>query len=127
MNRKLYKLEMAYLAAVKGCFIKKKISTESLHLLFFTGGDLSSSQNLKRLAEENPHARNILLYKAEIADQKHEILTTEDKYLKILNIVDQVLSEIEQQLVKQTEGRQSHFPITYLPKNLLFHSNVGGI
>ncbi|XP_037973882.2 ganglioside-induced differentiation-associated protein 1 isoform X1 [Plutella xylostella] len=67
-------------------------------------GDLSSSQNLRRLAEDNPHARNVLLYKAEIHDRKHEILSNEEEYLKILNVVDQVLTEVEKELQNQTEG-----------------------
>ncbi|XP_045766669.1 ganglioside-induced differentiation-associated protein 1 [Maniola jurtina] len=64
-------------------------------------GDLSSSKNLRKLAEENPKAKDVLLYKAEIQDRKHEILTSEDEYVKVLNIVDEVLSLIEEQLKKQ--------------------------
>ncbi|KOB68773.1 Ganglioside-induced differentiation-associated-protein [Operophtera brumata] len=71
------------------------------HLL---GGDLGSSRNLRKLAEENPNARSVLLYKAEIQDRKHEILSNEDEYLKILNVVDQVLTQIEEQLKTQQEG-----------------------
>ncbi|KAG6462712.1 ganglioside-induced differentiation-associated protein 1 [Manduca sexta] len=67
-------------------------------------GDLSSSRNLRKLAEENPNAKSILLYKAEIQDRKHEILSSEEEYLKILNIVDQVLTLIEEQLKTQPEG-----------------------
>ncbi|XP_026762506.1 ganglioside-induced differentiation-associated protein 1 [Galleria mellonella] len=67
-------------------------------------GDLSSSKNLRKLAEENPKARGILLYKAEIQDKKHEILANEEEYLKILNIVDDVFSLIENELKTQTEG-----------------------
>ncbi|CAH2981327.1 unnamed protein product [Chilo suppressalis] len=67
-------------------------------------GDLSSSKNLRKLAEENPKARGILLYKAQLHDRKHEILSNEDEYLKVLNNVDQVLSHIEEQLRIQSEG-----------------------
>ncbi|KAJ0178274.1 hypothetical protein K1T71_006097 [Dendrolimus kikuchii] len=77
-------------------------------------GDLSSSRNLRKLAEENPKAKSILLYKADIQDRKHEILTSEIEYLKILNIVDQVLVQIEQQLKTQPEGNWlccEHFSI----------------
>ncbi|XP_072947713.1 ganglioside-induced differentiation-associated protein 1 [Epargyreus clarus] len=66
-------------------------------------GDLLSSKNLRRLAEENPKAKGILLYKADIQDRKHEILTSEEEYLKILNIVDEVLSQVENQLKLQQE------------------------
>ncbi|KAL0822513.1 hypothetical protein ABMA28_004564 [Loxostege sticticalis] len=67
-------------------------------------GDLGSSKNLRKLAEENPKAKGILLYKAEIQDRKHEILSNEDEYLKVLNIVDQVLFHVEEQLKTQSEG-----------------------
>lgn len=46
----------------------------------------------------------MLLYKAEIQDRKHEILTSEEEYLKVLNIVDEVLSHVEEQLKQQNEG-----------------------
>ncbi|KAM3966146.1 LOW QUALITY PROTEIN: ganglioside induced differentiation associated protein 1 [Aphomia sociella] len=66
-------------------------------------GDLGSSKNLRKLAEENPKAKGILLYKAEIQDRKHEILANEEEYLKILNIVDDVFTLIEDELKKQSE------------------------
>lgn len=69
-----------------------------------SGGDISNSQYLRRLAEENPKARDILLYKAEIQDRKHEILTNEFEYMKTLNVVDEVLTAIEKQLKTQSEG-----------------------
>lgn len=71
----------------------------------FSAGDLSSSQNLRKLADENPKAKHILLYKAEIQDRKHELLSNEEEYLKILNIVDQVLNQIEEQLKLQPVGK----------------------
>lgn len=72
--------------------------------LTISAGDLGSSKNLRKLAETHPKAKGILLYKAEIQDRKHEILSNEDEYLKVLNIVDQVLSHIEEQLKTQVEG-----------------------
>ncbi|CAG9561235.1 unnamed protein product [Danaus chrysippus] len=66
-------------------------------------GDLSNSKNLRRLAEENPKAKSVLLYKAEIQDRKQEILTNEEEYLKIINIVDDVLQQVEEQLKKQND------------------------
>ncbi|CAH0729777.1 unnamed protein product, partial [Brenthis ino] len=66
-------------------------------------GDLSSSKNLRKLAEQNPNAERVLLYKAEIQDRKHEILTNEEEYLKVLNIVDEVLEKVEIQLKEQNE------------------------
>ncbi|XP_059053915.1 ganglioside-induced differentiation-associated protein 1 [Achroia grisella] len=67
-------------------------------------GDLGSSKNLRKLAVENPKARGILLYKAEIQDKKHEILANEEEYLKVLNVVDDVFSLIENELQNQNEG-----------------------
>lgn len=74
------------------------------HFTLSLGGDLVSSKNLRKLAEENPKAKGILLYKAEIQDRKHEILTNEEEYLKVLNIVDAVLTQVEDQLKEQSEG-----------------------
>ncbi|XP_021181541.3 ganglioside-induced differentiation-associated protein 1 [Helicoverpa armigera] len=67
-------------------------------------GDLGNSTNLRKLAEENPKARSILLYKAEIQDRKHEIITNEEEYSKVLKVIDQVLTHVEEQLKKQPEG-----------------------
>lgn len=72
--------------------------------MYILGGDLVSSKNLRKLAEENPKAKSILLYKAEIQDRKHEILTNEEEYLKVLNVVDAVLSQVEEQLTEQSQG-----------------------
>ncbi|XP_041987107.1 ganglioside-induced differentiation-associated protein 1 [Aricia agestis] len=66
-------------------------------------GDLTSSKNLRRLAEENPKAKDVLLYKAEIQDRKHDIISNEDEYMKILNVVEEVLAQVEEQLLKQGE------------------------
>ncbi|GBP19812.1 Ganglioside-induced differentiation-associated protein 1 [Eumeta japonica] len=66
-------------------------------------GDLSSSQNLRKLAEDHPKAKGILLYKADIQERKHEIVTNEEEYLKVLNVVDQILSEVEDELKNQAE------------------------
>ncbi|CAH0584310.1 unnamed protein product [Chrysodeixis includens] len=67
-------------------------------------GDLSNSNNLRKLAEENPEAKSILLYKAEIQDRKHEIIMNEEEYTKVLNVIDQVLTHVENQLKEQPEG-----------------------
>ncbi|VVC86747.1 unnamed protein product [Leptidea sinapis] len=67
-------------------------------------GDLSSSKNLRKLAKENPKAERVLLYKAEIQEKKHEIIANEEEYLKVLNIVDEVLTQVEEQLSNQSEG-----------------------
>lgn len=67
-------------------------------------GDIGNSSNLRKLAEENPKAKSILLYKAEIQDRKHGIITNEEEYSKVLKIIDQVLTEVEEQLKNQPEG-----------------------
>ncbi|CAK1586151.1 unnamed protein product [Parnassius mnemosyne] len=66
-------------------------------------GDLVSFKNLRKIAEENPKAKSILLYKAEIQERKHEILINEEEYTKVLNIVDSVLTQVEEQLKDQSE------------------------
>ncbi|XP_045450744.1 ganglioside-induced differentiation-associated protein 1 [Melitaea cinxia] len=66
-------------------------------------GDLSNSKNLRRLAEEHPKAKDVLLYKAEIQDRKNEIIANEEEYLKVLNVVDDVMEQVEKQLKEQSE------------------------
>lgn len=78
---------------------------------------MGNSRNLRKLAEENPKAKSILLYKAQIQDRKHEIITNEEEYTKVLNIVDQVMGQIEEQLKKQPEGR--HFCTIHMNIRLL--------
>lgn len=68
---------------------------------------MSNSKNLRKLAKENPKAESVLLYKAEIQDRKHEIITNEEEYLKVLNVVDGVLSQVEEQLKKQFQGKKT--------------------
>lgn len=70
---------------------------------------MSNSANLRKLADENPKAKSILLYKAEIQEQKHEIITNEEKYTKVLNVIDQVFTLIEEQLKNQPEGNYKHY------------------
>ncbi|KAI8426268.1 hypothetical protein MSG28_005156, partial [Choristoneura fumiferana] len=87
-------------------------------------GDLGSSKNLRKLAEDNPKAKGVLLYKAEIQDRKHEILTNEEEYLKILNIVDQVLTQVENQLKDQSEDNWlccENFSIADVDLAILLH------
>lgn len=67
-------------------------------------GDMGNSANLRKLAEENPKAKSILLYKAQIQDRKQEIISNEEEYTKVLNIIDQVFTQIEEQLKSQQEG-----------------------
>ncbi|CAB3251651.1 unnamed protein product [Arctia plantaginis] len=77
-------------------------------------GELSNSANLRKLADENPKAKSILLYKAEIQEQKHEIITNEEEYTKVLNVIDQVFTQVEEQLKSQPEGNWlccEHFSI----------------
>lgn len=83
---------------------------------------MSSSQNLRKLAEENPKAKPTLLYKADIQDRKHEIVRDEEEFLKVLNIVDKVLSEIDKELKDQQEGVFLSYYIDY--KSLVLNFNL---
>ncbi|XP_046397159.1 ganglioside-induced differentiation-associated protein 1 isoform X2 [Ischnura elegans] len=60
--------------------------------------DENSCQKLKECAEKNPEHKAVLLQKAEFQEQKHKIVTSKEEYVKVLNTVDSVLTEVETEL-----------------------------
>lgn len=54
----------------------------------------------------------MLLYKAAIQDRKNEIIANEEEYLKVLNVVDDVMEQVEKQLKEQSEGNLSFLVLT---------------
>ncbi|KAL4707665.1 hypothetical protein ACJJTC_014846 [Scirpophaga incertulas] len=77
---------------------------KNINKFLLKSGDIGSSKYLRKLAEENPAAKGILLYKADMQERKRQILSNQDEYLKILNAVDHVLSEVELLLQSQNQG-----------------------
>jgi hypothetical protein len=65
----------------------------------------NSADVLRMRAERNPEIRDILLQKAEFQETKHATVIDKDKYKKILDQVDSVLSQVETELQSHTEGR----------------------
>lgn len=65
----------------------------------------------------------MLLYKAAIQDRKNEIIANEEEYLKVLNVVDDVMEQVEKQLKEQSEGNLSFLVLTLNLNIFLFATN----
>lgn len=76
-----------------------------MNVIFLVDSEKNKSKTLRKHAESNPEARQILLQKANIQDQKVAIVLDKELYLKVLQQVDDVLSQVEEQLSKYPEGR----------------------
>lgn len=68
----------------------------------------NKKKTLEENAEKNPLARKILLQKASIQDQKLTNCLDKGQYLKVLQQVDDILTEVEEQLSKYSEGMVSN-------------------
>lgn len=60
---------------------------------------------MRRYAELNPEARDVLLEKANAKEKSLKRITSRDEYLKILDQVDAVLSAVEEELARHGSGR----------------------
>ncbi|XP_060519297.1 ganglioside-induced differentiation-associated protein 1 [Cylas formicarius] len=58
----------------------------------------NSSVNLKKIAESNPEARDMLLRKAADHELKFSVLEDKEEFLKVLREVDAVLDQVEAEL-----------------------------
>lgn len=62
----------------------------------------SSAANLRKVAEENPESKDILLEKAANQEAKHEKLLNKDEFMKILMVTDNMFDEVEKELSQHT-------------------------
>ncbi|KAL1129075.1 hypothetical protein AAG570_013607 [Ranatra chinensis] len=60
--------------------------------------DMKMSARLRKLAESNLQAKDALLQKAEAHDKNHALVVDRQSYMKLLEEVDTLLTEVEQQL-----------------------------
>ncbi|KAF2899502.1 hypothetical protein ILUMI_06674 [Ignelater luminosus] len=67
----------------------------------------SIPNTLRSYAEENPDARDVLLQKASIHEQKNSVFTNKDEYVQVLDQFDEVLTNVEDELASHTEGREN--------------------
>jgi len=63
-----------------------------------------NAANLRALAEKYPNIRETLLEKAELQERKHQIVTDEKAYVKLLDQVDSALLEVEKELSSRNEN-----------------------
>ncbi|XP_066256128.1 ganglioside-induced differentiation-associated protein 1 isoform X2 [Euwallacea similis] len=69
--------------------------------------DKENARNLKKYAEENPDARQMLLEKADNQEKKREKLLNKDEFVKLLNETEKVFDKIEAELAEHdANGRQ---------------------
>lgn len=70
----------------------------------FSDAEKNSSSNLRKYAQENPDAKDMLLKKADAQDEKHKIIVDKNEFLKLLAQVDEVLTKVEEELATHTGG-----------------------
>ncbi|CAH0547191.1 unnamed protein product [Brassicogethes aeneus] len=66
-----------------------------------------SSANLRKYAEENANAKEMLLKKAEAQDKKHKTIINKEEFLKLLGQVEEVLTQIEAELGTHTGDKSN--------------------
>ncbi|XP_019874382.1 ganglioside-induced differentiation-associated protein 1 [Aethina tumida] len=67
----------------------------------------NSSSNLRKYAQENPDAKDMLLKKADAQDEKHKIIVDKNEFLKLLAQVDEVLTKVEEELATHTGDKSN--------------------
>lgn len=72
--------------------------------MFILVSEANQSKYMRKYAEINPEFRDTLLQRAELVNQKHNSIINREEYLKRLDQVDSVLTEVESELVSHTSG-----------------------
>lgn len=70
----------------------------------FVVAERNSSKMLREYAMKYEESREMLLQKAAEQDKKHTKIINLDEYMSLLVQVDNVLTEVEEELTKHTEG-----------------------
>lgn len=70
----------------------------------FKGKERSSSEELRKHAELNPEAREVLLEKASAKERNFKRIANREEFLKMLEQVDGVLNAVEHELSKHGPG-----------------------
>ncbi|KAH1010467.1 hypothetical protein HUJ05_004756 [Dendroctonus ponderosae] len=65
--------------------------------------DKDSAKNLRKYAEDNPGAREMLLEKAENQEKKHEKMLNKEEFVAILKEADKLFDEVEAQLAQHAD------------------------
>ncbi|CAG9761571.1 unnamed protein product [Ceutorhynchus assimilis] len=97
-----------------GSMIHPELATGSKKVPFIApvrkqlvNADKNSADNLRKYAQENPDAKEMLLEKAENQEKKREKLLNKDEFLKICQQAEKVLDEVEAELSQHTNGKQN--------------------
>nr|UUV68093.1 glutathione S-transferase [Dendroctonus rhizophagus] len=65
--------------------------------------DKNSATNLRKYAQDNPDAREMLLEKAENQEKKHEKMQNKEEFVAILKETDKVFDEVEAELAQHAD------------------------
>lgn len=74
-------------------------------IIFLVAAERNSSKMLRMYAEKNVESKEILLQKAVEQDKKHLKIVSEEEYVKLLESVDAVLTEVEEELASHSGGK----------------------
>lgn len=75
-------------------------------MLVIPAHERNSSKILRMYAEKNEKFREVLLQKAADQDKKHLKIVNAEEYVRLLDQVDTVLTEVEDELAKHTLGEK---------------------
>lgn len=73
-------------------------------IFFFLVSEVNQSKFMRQHAEKNPEFCDMLLRRAELVNQKHNSIINREEYIKRLDQVDSVLTEVEAELVSHSSG-----------------------
>ncbi|XP_014271167.1 ganglioside-induced differentiation-associated protein 1 isoform X2 [Halyomorpha halys] len=62
-----------------------------------------NGEKLRKIAEENPKYKDILLQKAEATEKTRDLVANKESFLKLLDQVDETLSAVETELTSHTD------------------------
>lgn len=84
-----------------------------------TAAEEKNVATLRKLAEQFPEFKHILIEKAEVQEKKHHIVTNEAAFAKLLDQVDAVLQEVEKELSSR-KGNKMYLSFFKCLKNCIF-------
>lgn len=81
--------------------------------MFITADFEKNGEKLRKIAEENPKYKDVLLQKAEAMEKTRDLVANKESFVKLLDQVDETLSAVESELTSHTG--------TFLPNCSLFY------
>lgn len=100
-------------------FEKYKSNNAILQIELIVESEKNIGKILRAHAEANPEAKDVLLQKITIHEQKSNMILDKNEYLKVLNQVNEVLIKVEEELASHTGGNFSYVIKTYKLNKIL--------